>query len=84
MEARPAPPFRSDQDLLAWRMGLSLAIPVTVLALGLFFRMNGAFAWSPVAAIPGVLIILFIRWDVRRDRRLGRRFRHYDISDLDP
>lgn len=51
-------PFRFDQDLLAWRMSLFLAFPVTGLSLDLFLQMKGSFVWSPVAVISGVLIIL--------------------------
>lgn len=60
MEAQAAPPFRSDHHLLVLRAGLSCAIPVTILTLRLSFHMGEIFAWSPVAVIPGVLILFYM------------------------
>ena len=74
--------FRSDNDLHQWRMFCSLAIPMTIMTLGFLKSAGLPFRYSPVALLPALSLLMFLRYQVRRDRKSGRRFSSYDTEDL--
>lgn len=79
---RPVPEFRSDNDLLAWRHVVRLAVALTFFGLCLLGAAHIPFAWSPVAIVPAVIAVLLIRWRAMRDRKAGKRFSLYDDDDV--
>ena len=79
---KPAPEFRSDNDLLAWRFIAPIAGALTFLSLCLLGIRHVPFVYTPVAIIPAVIAVLFFRWRTMRDRKAGKRFSLYDEDDI--
>lgn len=76
------PTFRSDNDLYQWWMWARIAIPMTLLSFGALWRFGVPFDYSPLATLPAITFYLALKLMAWRDRKLGRRFSHYDTDDI--
>lgn len=76
------PEFRSDNDLLAWRVIAPIAGALTFASLCLLAMKHVPFVYSPVAIIPAAIAVLIFRWRTMRDRKAGKRFSLYDADDI--
>lgn len=74
--------FRSDNDLYQLWMWARVAIPITLLSYGALRQFGVPFDFTPLATVPALTFYMSLKLLAWRDRRLGRRFSHYDPDDI--
>ncbi len=76
------PAFRSDNDLFQWWMWARFAIPMTLLSYGALRQFGVPFDYTPLATVAAIAFYVALKLLAWRDRRMGRRFGHYDTDDI--
>lgn len=76
------PTVRSDNDLYQWWMWGRVAIPMKLLYYGALRHFGVPFNYTPLATVPAIAFYVALRLLAWRDRRMGRRFSHYDTDDI--
>ena len=76
------PTFWSDNDLYQRWMWARVAIPMTLLSYGALRQFGVPLDYTPLATVPALAFYLALKLMAWRDRRMGRRFSHYDTDDI--